>query len=87
MPKISLQSAYLLEGMSFSCGAPIQELDLPSDFTDTVFVHDLNRTEPLYYSAKYEPIYVYCAKPQGFTDDKQHPQCTDCKDKPAVMKR
>jgi len=63
-PKTKLtkvQSDYLLEGMSFSCGAPIQELDLPSDLTDTVFVHDLNRHEPieaLYYSAKYEPIYL-----------------------------
>jgi len=26
-----------LEGMSFSCGAPLQELDLPSDLIDTVF--------------------------------------------------
>ncbi|XP_065883057.1 uncharacterized protein [Dysidea avara] len=84
----NLQAA--LEGMSFSCGAPLQELELPSDLIDTVFVRNLNCHEPieaLYYSAKYEPICVYCAKPQGFTDDKQYPQCSDCKDKPVVTKR
>jgi len=32
----NLQAA--LEGISFSCGAPLQELDLPSDLIDTVFV-------------------------------------------------
>ena len=41
--------------------------------------------EALYYSAKYEAICVYCAKPQRFTDEKLYPQCSDCKDKPAVF--
>ena len=43
--------------------------------------------EALYYSAKYEPICVYCARPQPFTDDKQYPLCVDCKDKPPVLKK
>ena len=76
--------------MSFSCGAPLQELDLPSDLIDNVFVRNMNCHEPieaLYYSAKYEAIYVYCAKPQRFTDQTPlYPQCSDCKDKPAVHK-
>jgi len=49
---------------------------------------NLNCHEPieaLYYSAKYEPICVYCAKPQAFTDEKQYPQCSDCKDNPAAV--
>ena len=47
----------------------------------TVFVHQLNchePIEPLYYSAKYEPICIYCAKPQPFTDEKQYPICIEC---------
>ena len=47
----NLQAA--LEGMSFSCGAPLQELDLSSDLVDNVFIHSLNCHEPieaLYYS-------------------------------------
>ena len=68
----NLQAA--LEGMSFSCGAPLQELELPSDLIDTVFVRSLNCNEPieaLYYSAKYQPICVYCAKPQDLINDHQ----------------
>ena len=79
-----------LDGMSFSCGAPLQELDLPSDLINNVFVRNMNCHEPieaLYYSAKYEAICVYCAKPQRFTDEKLYPQCSDCKDKPAVHKK
>ena len=63
----------LLEGMSFSCGSPLQELSLPSNLVDEVSVHDLNCSKPielLYYSAKYDPICVYCAKEEHFSNDK-----------------
>ena len=64
----------IFNGMSFFCGSPLQNLDLLSDSINTVYVHDLNWQEPieaLYYGAKYEPIHVYYARPQPFTDDKQ----------------
>ena len=80
----------LLEGMSFSCGSPLQELDLPSDLVDEVFVRDLNCSEPielLYYSAKYDPICVYCAKEEPFSHEKFYPQCKDCKHMPPVSKK
>ena len=53
----------ILDGMSFSCGSPLQDLDLPSDLINTVFVRQLNcyePIEPLYYSAKYEPMCILC---------------------------
>ena len=80
----------LLEGMSFSCGSPLQELDLPSDLVDEVFVRDLNCSEPielLYYSAKYDPICVYCAKEEPFSHEKFYPQCKDCKHMPPMSKK
>ena len=63
----------LLEGMSFSCGSPLQDLDLPSDLVDEVFIRDLYCTDPievLYYSATYDPICIYCAKDGGTRRDK-----------------
>ena len=62
-----------------------------SAFTVSVFVRQLNchePIEPLYYSTKYEPICVYCANPQPFTDEKQYPLCAECMiDKPPVLKK
>ena len=80
----NLQAA--LEEMLFSCEAPLQELELPSDLIDTVCVQNQNCNEPieaLYYS---QPICMYFAKPQDFTDDLQYPKCSDCKGKPIVLK-
>ena len=80
----------ILDEMSFSCGAPLQDLDLLSDLINTVYVCDMNcqeLIEALYYSAKYKPICAYCARPQPFTDDKQYPLCVDCKDKAPVLKK
>ena len=51
-----LQAA--LEGMSFSCGAPLQNLELPSDLINTMYVRSLNFHDSLYYNTKYEPISV-----------------------------
>ena len=34
--------------------------------------------EKLYYSAKYEPICVYCARNKPWTIPDQYPQCQEC---------
>ena len=82
----SLEKA--LDGLSFSCGAPLQELELSAELK-MVFVRDLqchNPIEFLYYSAKYEPICFYCSQPAS--DSKEfYPQCGQCKDKPNVSRK
>ena len=79
----------LLEEMSFSCSSSLQDLDLPSDLVDEVFIRDLNCSdtiELLYYSAKYDPICIYCAKDEPYSSDKYYPQCSDYKEKPPNRK-
>ena len=52
-----------LDDLTFSCGASIQDLNLPA-LLDEAFVRSVNCFEPiekLYYSAGYEPICIYCA--------------------------
>ena len=55
-----------LDGMSFSCGAQLQDADIPDELKHTIYVCDLSCGEPveeLYYSAKFTDICVYCASP------------------------
>ena len=80
----------ILDGMIFSCGSMLQDLDLPDQLSDVVFVRQLCCHDPveiLYYTAKYEPICIYCGQSQPFKSDKEYPQCLDCKDKPAIFKK
>ena len=52
-----------LEGMIFTCGSSLQELELPAPLSE-VYVRNLkcfDQVEKLYYSAGYEPICIYCA--------------------------
>ena len=52
-----------LDGMSFSCGSPLQDLEVDHELKDTVFVRNMNCCDPieiLYYTAEYEPICIYC---------------------------
>ena len=72
----------------YSCGATLREL-LPENF-ENVDVRDHDCFDPieiLYYSAKNDPICIYCGEEQPFTIDGQYPQCTNCEDKPPVFKR
>lgn len=60
------QLQHVLDGMSFSCGAKLQDADILSTLKDVVFVRPLACEEPiekLYYSAKFEDICIYCATP------------------------
>ena len=55
-----------LDGMSFSCGAPVETLDLP-DGLPVVFVRGLSCSDPtekLYYSVGHEAICYYCGAEQ-----------------------
>ena len=53
-----------LNDVSFTCGAQLQNLDLPGRLNE-VYTRELSCQEPiekLYYSAKYTPICIYCAE-------------------------
>ena len=61
-----------LDGMSFSCGAQLQDSDIPEYLKDVVFVRKMSCEDPiekLYYSAKFEDICVYCSGPVPLWSD------------------
>ena len=78
-----------LSDFTFTCGAPLQDLDLPGKLAD-VYVQDIVCGEPvekLYYSAKYPPICLQCATPvDPNTESDHYPQCTDCSGRPHIKK-
>ena len=73
----------LLDDYTCACGSKL--VDLPEKFLN-VEIRDYDKTEKLYYSAKYEPICVYCGIEEPFTDATTYPQCANCADKPKVKK-
>ena len=78
-----------VEDLSFSCGAPLQDLELPGRLND-VYTRQLHCEDPiekLYYTAKYNPICIYCAEDMETMPVDRYPQCDSCKDKPAIMKK
>ena len=77
-----------LEDVSFSCGASLQDLQLPGRL-DNVYARELSCGEPiekLYYSAKYSPICVYCACDMESVPKDKYPQCSACSSMPAIPK-
>ena len=82
--KTEIQS--VIDDISYTCGATLQELDLPDKFS-CVYVREHNCFDPiekLYYSAGFEPICIYCA-----AEDVEdcNPKCSACSDRPLVKKR
>ena len=82
----SKQVTELNQGLSFSCGADLQEADLPDELTGIVYAKKMFCHEPiekLYYSANYTDICVHCAAdiPPWSNSEEYYPQCEDCKDK------
>ena len=78
----------LLDNYTFTCGSQLSELHLPSKF-EYVEIRRHNCydiIEKLYYSAKYEPICVYCGTVTSFTDNKSLPKCSSCQEKPSIKK-
>ena len=78
-----------LDGMSFSCGAQLQDSDIPEYLKDVVFVRKISCEDPiekLYYSAKFEDICVYCSGsvPPWSDTEAFYPQCRSCAEKPKI---
>uniref|UniRef100_A0A1X7TME8 Uncharacterized protein n=1 Tax=Amphimedon queenslandica TaxID=400682 RepID=A0A1X7TME8_AMPQE len=65
---------------------PFRELNLPEAFSEVeIRDHECNDPiEVLYYSAKYSPICIYCAKDEGYEKDNEYPKCENCQDKPTL---
>ena len=80
----------LLEDYTFSCGAALSDLELPSVLSE-VCARDLQCYDPvekLYYSMNYDPICIYCCAEENLvTKDGYYPQCESCQDKVPVKKR
>ena len=78
-----------IEDISFTCGAPLQDLQLPECLSE-VYTRELSCGEPiekLYYTEKYSPICIYCADTVDFPVSKdKYPQCHACQDKPEIAK-
>ena len=78
-----------LNGQSFSCGAQLQDSDLPDYLKEIVFVRKLACEDPverLYYSAKFEDICIHCFGPVDPWSDTEpfYPQCKACEDKTKI---
>ena len=85
--KMQLEKA--LDDMSFSCGAQLQDADIPECLKAVIFVHQMSCEEPvekLYYSAKFQDICVYCAGEVALWNDLEphYSQCNGCSDKPKI---
>ena len=81
----------LFDNYMYSCGASLKDLELPEEYS-TVEIRDHDCYDPiekLYYSAKNDPICMYCAKDQPYTSEEYYPLCSDCESqgKVAVLKR
>ena len=89
-PPERLQLEHSLSDLSFSCGAQLQDADIPAFLQDIVFVRQLICGEPiekLYYAAKFADICIHCASPVATWSDKEefYPQCEGCSDKPPIQ--
>ena len=82
-----------LDGLSFSCESPLQDLDLEDCIQSEVYVQDLQcgePVEPLYYAANYQDILcVYCCEEvtRDSMTQEYYPQCEDCQDKQKIKKK
>ena len=77
-----------LQDVSFTCGAQLQDLELPGRLNE-VYTRIMSCEQPiekLYYSAKYSPICVYCAEDVESVPTDKYPQCVDCAGKPVIPK-
>ncbi len=85
--KVRLQR--VLDDFIYTCGSKLSELLISDDIKD-VEVRDHSCGEPiekLYYSAKLDPICVYCGRDQPFTSEDIYPQCADCVEKTPVSRK
>ena len=69
-----------LDGLMFTCGSSLEELDLPAPLKE-VYIRNVNCADPiekLYYSAGYDLICIYCATDVTADSPEYYPQCSDC---------
>ena len=79
----------ILDDVIYTCGSKLRDLHLPDQFSN-VEVKDHLCGDPIeksYYSAKFDPICVYCGSDQPFTSDNTYPQCSECIDKEPIKKK
>ena len=77
-----------LDGLMFTCGSSLEELELPAPLNE-VYVRNVNCADPiekLYYSAGYDPICIYCAANVTADRPEYYPQCCECK-QPMIKKK
>ncbi len=70
----------ILDDFMYSCGASLKDLNLTEEYNDIeIRDHDcFDPIEKLYYSAKNQPICVYCGEDQPYTSDNSYPMCATC---------
>lgn len=70
----------LLSDLSYTCGSQLCDLNLPAELDNVENrVHQCGDTiEKLYYSAKYDPICVYCGVSEPFSNEDCYPRCQNC---------
>jgi hypothetical protein len=78
----------LLDSFLYTCGSQLSDIDLPQEFKDVeIKEHCCNDIiEKLYYSAKYDPICIYCGQEESFTNEDTYPQCTLCIHRPSIKR-
>jgi len=82
----------VLDGMSFSCGADLLELELCGTLVGVVYVKKMycysnEPIEKLCYAANFYSICVYCASSEiapWSNTEHFYPQCHDCCNKPKI---
>ena len=67
----------------YTCGTSLSELNLPEEY-NYVEIQDHDCYDPIDRPAT---ICIYCGECQLYTSDNQYPQCDDCSDKPALLKK
>uniref|UniRef100_A0A1X7TLN9 Uncharacterized protein n=1 Tax=Amphimedon queenslandica TaxID=400682 RepID=A0A1X7TLN9_AMPQE len=67
----------LLGKLTYTCGSKLKDAILPEEFANVEVRSHLCRDpmEKLYYSAKLEPICIYCGEPEPYTTEGMYPQC------------
>ena len=90
-PSQKQQLQQLLDNVSYNytCGSKLKDLDLPEEFSN-VEIRDHRCKDPiekLYYSAKFDPICIYCGQNQPYTVEGQYPQCENCFSLPPISKK
>ena len=83
------QLQQVLGNLLYTCSSKLRDLNLPEEFSN-VEIRDHHCKDPiekLYYSAKFEPICVYCGVIEPYSVEGQYPQCQECQSLPPIKKK